>query len=375
MNGAFDVNDLIAEQASDTSERLALDAVARRLESGLESPVPSRPEFREELRQALIAAARQRMRPWYRRPAFIGSGISVAAAAAVLVIGLNLWQQAPAPTPAPEQTAQTEPAAPQPAENEPALTQPPTSFLVALPSDLKEVTLADEPAGTLLSAGAVGTVGDPVSAAGGLQLKRLTAQPSEADLRAMAVRLAFRGESRRTDTGWAVTDEQRSLTLAADGEVQYADRSEGSPAAAPVDVEAATQAARRFLDQALLPVHSQPAVTQQDNGYVVVYTEHVDGRPVVNARTEIEVSPEGSVTRAKAYVASGVTTHATYTAVLSEADALQQAASRGGAFERADLVWVRTAGEGTVYLQPYWRALGTDSQGEGVVRYVPALRR
>jgi len=175
--------------------------------------------------------------------------------------------------------------------------------------------------------------------------------------------------------GWAVTDADRSLTLTADGTVQYADVAEAALVADPVDAQEAGQAARRFLDQALLPVHSQPAITEKEDGFQVVYTEQVEGRPVVNARTEIEVSEAGSVTRAKAYVASGVATHATYTAVVSEADALAQAASRGGSFERADLVWVRTAGEGTVYLQPYWRAYGRDTQGADVIRYVPALKR
>ncbi|OTA41342.1 MAG: hypothetical protein A6D92_07580 [Symbiobacterium thermophilum] len=106
---------------------------------------------------------------------------------------------------------------------------------------------------------------------------------------------------------------------------------------------------------------------------MVVYTEHVEGRPVVNARTEIAVNQAGTVVRAKAYVPSGVTIHATYTEFVSERQAVEMAESRGGSFRRAELVWVRSVGDGTVYLQPAWRVLGTNAQGTPVARYVAAL--
>ncbi|WP_374712072.1 hypothetical protein [Symbiobacterium terraclitae] len=377
MSRYADITELIAEQAADRAERLALEATARRLARGLERPVPYRPEFREALRRDLLLAARKQQRSWYRRPAFMGSGIAVAAAVAALALGLSLWQPpAGIQQPGTGLVAEPQPAPPagdpastgvQPSEN-----GPPTSYLVSLPADLPAVTLADERGAAVTAALEAPVASAP---AGGLQLMRLTARPGEAEFRAMAGRLGFRGESRRTEQGWAISEGERTLTMTTDGTVQYADASPVQAAGPRVEAQAAGQAARRFLDQALLPVYSQPDITAGADGYTVVYTERVEGRPVVNARTEIGVNFSGTVVRAKAYVASGVTTHATYTDYISEREALALAEERGGSFQRADLVWVRSVGEETVYLQPVWRLFGTDAEGAPVARYVPALKR
>lgn len=376
MSRYADITELIAEQAADRAERAALEATARRLARGLERPVPYRPEFKEALRRDLLLAARKQHRPWYRRPVLMGSGIAVAAAVAALAVGLSLYQPPAVQGPGTGLVAQPAPAPggvePSPGGGEPAENGPPTSYLVSLPEDLPAVALADE-VGTAVAA----ALDAPVAnlPAGGLQLKRLTARPGEAEFRAMASRLGFRGESRRTAQGWAVSEADRSLTMTTDGTVQYADLSVSPTEDPPVEEQAAAQAARRFLDQAVLPVYSQPDITAGADGFTVVYTERVEGRPVVNARTEIGVDFSGTVVRAKAYVASGVTTHATYTDYISESEALTLAAERGGSFQRADLVWVRSVGEETVYLQPVWRLFGTDAEGTPVARYVPALKR
>lgn len=371
MSRYADITELIAEQAADPTERQALEAVARRVARALERPVPYRPEFKAALREELLRAARRRLRPWYRRPAVLGSGLAAVAAAVALVVGLQMAQ--PPAAQEPGQIAQEEPAPPvepgSSSDPEPQATQGgQTSYLVALPADLPEVRLADERTSEENLQGP-GTT--PLIAS--VQLMRLTARPGEAEFRAMAARLGFRGESRRTAQGWVVADEDRTLTMTADGTVQYADLSEPDADAPPVDAQAAGQAAQRFLDQAALPVYSQPDISPREDGFVVVYTEHVDGRPVVNARTEIAVSLGGTVVRAKAYVPSGVTVHATYTQFVDEKEALELAESRGGRFQRAELVWVRSVGDGTVYLQPAWRVFGTNTEGKPVVRYVGAL--
>jgi len=368
VNRYADISELIAEQAADSTEQKALEAVARRVARELERPVPYRPEFKEALRQQLMHAARRRMRPWYRRPIVVGSGFAAVAAAAALVIGLQLAQ--PPAVQGPNEIAGQAPSVePGPsAEPPPAAPGGGATYLVALPADLPEVRLADERTGADSLVSPAGA-----QAVGSVQLMRLTARPDEAAFRAMATRLGFRGESRRTDSGWVVTDEDRSLTMTTDGTVQYADVSEPDAEVEPVDAQGAGQAAQRFLDQALLPVHSQPDISARDDGFMVVYTEHVEGRPVVNARTEISVNQAGMVVRARAYVPSGVTIHATYTEFVTAQEALELAEERGGSFQRAELVWVRSVGDGTVYLQPAWRVLGTNAQGTPVARYVGAL--
>lgn len=367
MTRAYDIKELVAEEASGTAERRVLEEVAHRLEESLAGDVPYRPEFKAQLRRQLIAQARQQLTPWYRRPAFFGSGMAVAAAAAVLFVGLRFWEseRAPALPPQAENAPQVTPPASEPGQN-------PITRVSALPADLTQVTVADEQLNPALP---VPEAVRGAEVAQGLQLKRLTARPNGEQLRSMASRLAFRGESRRTSAGWEIMDEDRSLILQDDGQVSYTDSTPPAGAAgAKVTEDAARQAAYQFLDKALLPVPGQPVVSSEPGGYAVVYTEQVENRPVVNARTQVLVSEQGKVTRAQAYVSSGTETQGTYVAV-TQAEALAEAANRGGSFDRADLVWVRTPGEGTIYLQPYWRVFGTDQSGTPVVRYVPALKR
>ncbi|MFZ5828017.1 MAG: hypothetical protein ACOY94_27240 [Bacillota bacterium] len=367
MTRAYDINQLIAEEASGPSERRALEEMAHRLDDTLSADVPYRPEFKAQLRKQLMAQARRQLTPWYRRPSFLGSSVAVAAAAAVLFVGLNMWQQ---------DLPEIVPGAPEVAPNE-KIAQPqpeaPKAFLVSEQlRDVPVVHLADEPQTTaVLSASTAAEAGQ-----GMLQLKRLTARPDEEQFRTMANRLAFRGESRRTSDGWMITDEAKTLTMTEDGKVGY---SNSSPAVPPnaqeIDADRARQVAHQFLDRAVLPIPTrQPVVTPEGEAFTVIYTEIVEGRPVVNARTIIQVNNQGAVLKAEAYVSSGTSTQGTYQA-LTEAEGLAEARSGGGTFDRADLVWVRTPGDSTVYLQPYWRAYGTDSAGAPVVRYVPALKR
>lgn len=369
MTRAYDIKQLIAEESSATAERRALEEMADRLEDTLSADVPYRPEFKAQLRKRLMAQAHQQLTPWYRRPAFFGSGLAVAAAAAVLVVGINLWQN--------DEIREVQPPSPGIEESDSTPTAPPDTppnvvTLVTLPTDLRQIQLADE---KVTPASPAPNFEGNAEVAQGLQLKRLTARPDEEQFRNMANRLAFRGESRRTTTGWLVSEGSRTLNLTADGQVGYADTAPAAAETPAISTEGARDAAFRFLDQALLPVPGQPVVTRSENGFQVVYTEQVDGRPVINARTVIAVNEKGAVVQAEAYVASGTTTHSTHVAALTEAEAVAEAKARGGNFDRADLVWVRTPGDGPTYLQPYWRVFGTDSQGTAMVRYVPALKR
>jgi hypothetical protein len=357
---------LIAEEASSTAERRELEELAGRLEEILRADVPYRPEFKAQLRRRLVAQARQQLTPWYRRPAFLGSGMAVAAAAAVLFFGLHMFRQPLEQHRAP--TAQV-PESTTPPPVEPRAQGPGITSLVQVPTDVRVVAMADEAQSAALPRPNFAAN----DASQGLQLKRLSAHPDEGQFRALATRLAFRGESRRTPEGWSLTEGSRSLSLGLDGQVNYTDTAPAGNGPA-IDAERAKQEAYRFLDKAALPVPGQPVVTSENHLFTVTYTEQVEGRPVVNARTVVQISDQGAVLKAQAYVPSGTETHGTYPAI-PESEALAQAKSRGGSFDRADLVWVRTPGEGVVYLQPYWRVFGTDSSNQPVVRYVPALKR
>lgn len=367
MTRAFDIKQLIAEEASGPTERRALEEMAHRLDDTLSAEVPYRPEFKAQLRKQLMTQARQQLTPWYRRPSFLGSSMAVAAAAVVLAFGLNLWQS---------DLPEIAPSAPEVAPNAKVAQPEPTgtSFLVSEQlRDVPVIELADE---RLTSTVPGSKRAAAETAQGMLQLKRLTARPDEEQFRAMANRLAFRGESRRTSDGWMASDENQTLTMTQDGKVGYTNSSpSASPSAQEIDADRARQVAHQFLDRAVLPIPTlQPAITPVDDTFSVTYTEMVEGRPIVNARTIILVSKQGAVVKAEAYVASGTSTQGTYQAI-TEAEALTEARNGGGTFDQADLVWVRTPGDSTVYLQPYWRAFGTDSGGTPVVRYVPALKR
>lgn len=365
MTRAFDTKQLIAEQAASPAERRGLEEIAERLEESLGADVPYRPEFKAQLRRKLMHSARQQLTPWYRRPAFLGSGLAVAAAAAVLVVGLNL-QLGPG-------TQEVDPR-PQVASPETPPVTEPKPTVVTLVSELRNVPvvpLADERLAAADSPSFTGAA----DISQGLPLRRLTARPDAEQFRTMASQLAFRGESRRTANGWVATEESRTLAMTDDGQVGYQESAPAAPAAGrTISAEEARQLAQRFLDRALLPIPGQPAITAEPGGFTLVYTEQVDEHPVVNARTVIRLNAGGTVVNVQAYVASGTEVAGRFAAV-SQAEAIAEARAKGGTFDRADLVWVRTAGEGTVYLQPYWRVYGIDGQGTPILRYVPALKR
>lgn len=361
MSKAIDIQRLIAEQASSPAEQRALEQIAHRLENTLATEVPYRPEFKAQMRQRLMRAAQRQMMPWYRRPSVVGPAMA-AAAVLVLAFGLNLVKQ--------EKVAPLPPAdkAPSVAAGDPVSPGGGgTATLVALPADLREVALPDEPLDLSLH-----VAGEDAAGVRRLELKRLTAQPDEEEFKRLAARLSFHGETRRSATGWSTEDGGRFLSLSLDGTVTY--RNQDAQVGAP-DGEIARQAARRFLDQAYLPIPAaQAVVVQGDRATTVVYAEQLEGRPVANALTRVEVGQGGAILKADAFIASGVVSGGSYDA-LSREEALAAATARGGAFTEADLVWVRTPGDGVVYLQPYWRLFGTDAQGEKIVRYVAALRR
>jgi len=361
MSKLMDIERLIAEQASSPADQRALEQIARRLESTLATEVPYRPEFMAQLRQRLLKAAQRQMTPWYRRPSVVGPGMAVAAVL-VLAFGLNLVKQEPAqPPPVQEVPSGT-------AYEPPSVEPEGTATLVSLPADLREVALPDEPLDPSLHL----PVGEDAAGARRLELKRLTARPDEEEFRRLAARLSFHGETQRSAAGWSAEDSGRFLSLTTDGRVTY--RNQDAPVGVP-DGELARQAARRFLDQAYLPIPAaQPVVVKGDRATTVLYVEQLDGRPVANALTRVEVGQGGTILKADAFIASGVVSGGSYDA-LSRDEALAAAAARGGAFHQADLVWVRTPGDGVVYLQPYWRLYGIDARGEEIVRYVAALRR
>lgn len=368
MTKAREIKEIIAEQANSPGEQRALEHLAERLDETLARDVPYRPEFKAELRHRLMAQARRTASPWYKRPAVWGSSMALAAAAAVFAVGLQLWEGGAAPTPAPS----TQPAPSAQVDTQtPKFTRRLTGSVnlpvLSLPDD---VIPADQYSPT--------PVGD-LSA--GAPLVRLTGRPDERQVLDISRRLGIEGTvSRGGDGVMRVSRGPRSLELTPDGRVDYRD---ASPAAQgqPVGLEGARVAARSFLERAELPVPDlAPAVSEGpteglSHAFTVTFTQKVDGRPVVNARTVVRVTDGGAVAAAQAYVQAGQVTEGTYE-VLPRAEAVK-AASGGatGAVEAADLVWVRTASGEAVYLQPYWRVFGTESGGKRSVRYVPALVR
>ncbi len=370
MTRAFDLKQLIAEEASGPAERRAMEEMASRLEEALHEDVPYRPAFKAQLRQRLVAEARRHVVPWYRRTSVIGSGVAVAAAAFVLVFGMNMWQQQ-GTTEQPPDATQPPAVTPQVAKDPTPVEQPGRISLVSDIKDAQPVYVPDTPLASVSRAPSPVKV-DPSK---GLELQYLTGRPDEAQFRTMAQGLAFRGESRRSSEGYVVEEGTRKLILTDDGKVNYTDSDPEIPlGSALIDAEGAKAVAYRFLDRAWLPIPGQAEVKAETGGFTVVYTEYLAERPVINAQTLVLVTDRGGVLKAEAYVSSGIKLKGSFRA-LTEAEALEEAKARGGSFDRADLVWVRTKGEETVYLQPYWRAYGTDSSGRAVARYVPALKR
>jgi len=369
MTRAIDIKQLIAEEASTPSEKRALEQMASLVEKTFQDDVPYRPEFKAQLRRQLMTQARRQLTPWYRRTAFVGSSVAVAAAALVLVVGMNMWQkqspeaELPQVAQAPSTTGTNTPEPIAPAE-------PERISLVSAVKDAQPVFVPDQDLAMVTP-----PRGASVDVSRGLGLQQLTGRTDMDQFRLMARGLAFRGESRRTAEGYEVSEEGRSLSLLDNGKVVYADENPAaSQGAVAIDADAAKTAAYRFLDRARLPIPGQPEVKEETGGFAVVYTEYLEERPVINAQTLVLVTDRGAVVKAEAYVPLGLKLQGSFEA-LTAAEAIAAATSRGGSFERAELVWVRTEGEETIYLQPYWQVFGTDSGGKAVARYVPALKR
>lgn len=366
MTKAHEIRELIAEQASGPGERRALESVADRLEVSLTHEVPHRPEFRAELRRQLMAEARRTLNPWYRRPAFWGTGLGVAAAAAVLAVGMSLMQTADPTKPGPVAgVTDKTPASPGVTPNE---------RLVAKKT-LPVVSLADEE----LPFGA-----QPESLAGldwqeGLKAYTLTVRVDENLFNRIAGGMGITVLPAKAGGDLLATQEARSLRLSEDGRVEFTDGNPAAGAQAPtVYSSGAIEVARRFLERSALPVpSSDPVVTegQADGGfiYTVTFTPRVEGRPVVNGRTLIQVNARGGVVRAEAYAHAPEEAEGPYE-VIAPAEAITRAQQiGGGSFTQADLVYVRTRQDFTTWLQPYWRVFGKNAQGVGIARYVPAL--
>jgi hypothetical protein len=373
MTRADDVRELIREQSDGPEERRAMQTVAGRLEESLAEDVPFRPEFQAELRRRLMAEARRELTPWYKRPAVWGSTVAVAAAAAVLAVGLNLWQ---AGQPGP--TAPTQPS-PQVADK---TGQPGSKGNEGVGVDSHLVSSVPIPAidvpAEVLPEGSPG----PESIAGlenatRLSTYQVTGQADQGLFARMARGLGFAGQGQAVGGGFQASEGTRSLEMSAFGHIRYRDTAPAATGGAPVDAMAATRAAEAFLQQAALPVPSQPVVLERtDVGgkvYAVQYTPRVENRPVVNARTQIQVNAQGRVTVAEADLLAAPTLSGTY-AVISSGEALGRIQQQnGGTWDGVDLVYVRTETGQAVFLQPYWRVYGASGQGVRMVRYVPAL--
>ena len=367
MTKAQEIRDLIAEQSSGPGERKSIEAVAGRLEDSLAHEVPYRPEFKAQLRHRLMTEARRSLTPWYRRPAIWGSSMGVAAAAAILAVGLQLWQTAP---PAPQDGAPPPALTETPAPND--VTHGGTQVVPRVVSDLNlpAPALADE----MLAAGATGP--EPLAGVAwhaGLRVYLVSMQPDAAQFDRIAQGLGFTQSPQVTTLGYQATEGARTLQLTSLGEVTYID---ATPAGgAPADEAGAQAAARRFLERAVLPIPSQPEVRQgEQQDLVVTYTPRIDGRPIINERTGIQVTAGNQVARAVAFVQARREAGKAY-AALPPDQAVSRAQERGGSFEQADLVYVRTMSGEAVYLQPYWRVFGTNSAGARVARFIPALLR
>lgn len=368
MTKAQDIRQLIAEQAAGPGERYAMESVAEGLDRSLARDVPARPEFKARLRRQLMAQARRNQNPWFERPVVWGSTFGVAAAAAVLAVGLNMFQAG-----VPAQPGRAPSTGVPSAEVTPNLPKPVVPRLTHVLGDVPQPVIADE----AIAAGAR-PESSAFDAARGLAVLQLTVSSDRQQLADMASRLGLTTVVQQVGKSFAVSQGDRLLSLASDGQVTYADRTvDDSGSARIAGPEVARVAARQFLETALLPVPDlQPSVTQTaDRGYEVVFTPRIDGRPVVNGRTRVMVTQFGRVVQATAYAPSGQANQGPFDAVTT-ADAVATAQTGGGVFTGADLVWVRTAtATDAVYLQPYWRVYGTNAQGAPVARYVPSLKR
>lgn len=373
MTRIQEIKDMIREEAASPVDRKALESLAGALEETLSQEVPYRPEFKAQLRRKLMAEARRTLTPWYRRPAVWGTSLSVAAAAAVLAIGLQMFD--PTAPQGPEQGAPEVTSTPAPTDITSRSVPVNPVLTSAERLSLPVLNLEDE----RLPAGHPG----PGSLAGldparGLQVYQLTGLSGRVDERLLtevAGRLGLTNPPQRTAQGLQVTEGDRALLLMPDGKMIYTDPTAANPSGTPTaGAEGAQALARRFLDRAALPVPDLSPTVTGTSVFTVVYTPRVDGMPVVNGRTVIRVTDRSGVARAEAFAPSGLESKGTQPAVALE-QGQRLAKDRGGlvTITGADLVWVRTPAQNGVYLQPYWRVFATNTQGERIARFVPAL--
>lgn len=372
MTRVQEINEMIRDEAASPADRKSLESLAGALDETLSEDVPYRPEFKAQLRRRLMAEARRTLTPWYRRPAVWGTSLSVAAAAAVMAVGLQMFDPDPQipGTSTPEIASNPAPTdvTSQPVPVNPVLTSAERLSIPVL--DLDDERLAADHPGPGSLAG--------IDSAKGLQVYQLTGLSSRVDdrlLTEVAGRLGMTNPPQQSPQGLQVTQGGRTMLLAPDGKIVYTDPTAANPSGTPTaGPEGAQALARRFLDRAALPVPDlSPSVTG-NTVYTVIYTPQVDGRPVVNGRTVIRVTDRSGVSRAEAFAPSGLESKGRPAAVTVE-QGRRLAQERGGlaAVTGADLVWVRTPAQSGVYLQPYWRVFATNTQGERIARFVPAL--
>jgi hypothetical protein len=371
MTKAQDVRELIAEQSAGPAARRQLESVAALLETTLSRDVPYRPAFKAELRRQLLSEARRRLMPWYRRPAVWGSAVAMVATVALVAAGLRFWQSGTGPSPVQSPPVTQGPVVDPHRPSGGGEGQPHLVNYLNLPVE----ALADEP----LAAGQGPEPQGRVQPGAALTVYLVT--PGRGDLslfRRVADGLGLQGEPQALNGGFQLVAGNRRLWMGPDGQVVFTDAGpfrEGTP----VDESGVRSVAQHFLEKAALPVPSlDPVVTEtrvEDRRiFAVTYTPRAGGRPIVNARTVVEVDDRGHVRQARAWPQTTLEEKGAYAAVAWE-EAVRQATARGGSFKDADLVYVRTRSGEAVFLQPYWRVYGVDGQGRPVVRYVPALVR
>jgi hypothetical protein len=372
MTKSRELEELIAEQAKSRAEQRALIETVDTLKRTLERPVPHRPEFKAQLRERLMAAAKAASpMPWYRRSAVWGPAVGLVAAVAVLAVGLQVYRQHPG-----GQTASSSPIVPSVAQPVNPHSVPITVSRTHLPM----VALNDAPADDLAPEGAP-------NVAGGLAYYQLTVRPDRQTLVTLAQKLKLPepGPGDPASGELRVTEGARLLFLQSDGEVVYGDKAPDSAAdtALPqIEAQGAVDVALHTLHALDLPVPTldptvkEVAIGAVPHAFVVAYTPRVEGRPIVNAVTQVVVTDRGRVTQLAAYLPTNQELKRPSEALTVD-QALQQAQAHGGAssFTTADLVYARTVDGTAIYLQPYWRVFGQSDSGSRIVRYVPALVR
>lgn len=370
MKDNLDVHEVIGEQANSLEEQRHLEEIAEVLDKALQSDVPYRPEFKEELREHLLVEARRTLLPWYRRPRVWVSSLAVAAAALV-ALGLSSgapWSQGSAPQVAEEDGESSDGVNSYEHSTTPRLTSEMELPVVHLSDEiLSDASVEPEPV----------TDVDP-SAGVPVYLIRNGADLDQ--FQRVAANLGITGKMQQSEDGYWVGSGDKRLTMSADGHIVYADAAPTPLTGEVMDEADAREAAYRFLNRAALPVPDlQPAVAVQTESegqqvYQVTYTPRLEGRPVVNGRTVVWMTDRSGVFRAEAYLHAREETIGSGELISPEEAVALAIQAGGGQFgPAADLVYVRAASDGSVYFEPQWRVFGQDEGGNRVVRYISAL--